>query len=196
MNRLTTVVLGSFALGVGIWVLAGSSRADDEEDARLARDARNAVEKLIDKMNKGGTGKDQAREIREKFTELKPIMLAGFKPPPGGTRPGDGDAIEARIIKWSNAAKPMAPAELDKQKAALQRAAEVARSMAEVAALYPRKKPADTAKWKRYNDDMRKAADDLAKAVKASDPKAVHKAVTDIYGSCTDCHSDFRDTGE
>jgi cytochrome c556 len=65
--------------------------------------------------------------------------------------------------------------------------------MTEVAELYAPKKPADAAKWKRYNEAMRKGADDLSKAAQKGDAEGVKRAVTDINGSCTDCHGDFRD---
>jgi hypothetical protein len=196
MNRLTTVVLSSLTLTLGICILAGRSPAvDDEEDARVIREARNAVDDLIAEMNTGGTGKEKARAIHEKFPELKPLMVGAFKPRGGGIG-GPAEAVETWIIKWSKAKQLMAPAELDRQKEALQRAAAVARGMAEVAELYPPKKAADAAKWKRYNDALRKGAEDLARAARAREPAGVQKAVADLNGSCLDCHGDFRDTSD
>jgi cytochrome c556 len=199
MSRQTWVVLGSFALALGIWALAGGSSrsADDDEDAKLIKEAKEAVEQLVGSMGKGSNGKKEAEAIQKKFAELKPVMVAAFKPRLKGgmgVGPADpNDGVEIRIINWSKAKKPMTAPELAKQKETLERAAEITRSMAEVAELYAPKKAADAAKWKRYNDAMRKGSEDLAKAAKSGDAEGVKRAVTDINGSCTDCHGDFRD---
>jgi hypothetical protein len=40
---------------------------------------------------------------------------------------------------------------------------------------------------------MRRSAKDLSSAVKMADPEGVKKAGTELYGSCTDYHGDFRE---
>jgi hypothetical protein len=190
-------MLGSFTLALGIWFLTGSSgrSADDEDDAKLIKEAKTAVEDLVASMGKGGPGKKEAAAIQKKFPELKPVMIGAFKPRERGgmgagpAEPNDG--VETRIINWDKAKKPMPPADLAKQKATIERVAEVARGMAEVAEAYTPKK--DASKWKKYNEAMRKGAEDLAKGAKENDPAAVKRAITDLNGSCTDCHGDFRD---
>jgi cytochrome c556 len=47
--------------------------------------------------------------------------------------------------------------------------------------------------WKKFNEEMRKGADELLEAAKGGDPKAVKTAANNLNASCTNCHATFRD---
>jgi cytochrome c556 len=72
----------------------------------------------------------------------------------------------------------------------------VAQSMAEIAELNTPKKDdgkKKVANWTKYNKAQKDAASDFIKAVKAKDPDKLLDATKNLYGSCTNCHSDFRE---
>ncbi len=47
--------------------------------------------------------------------------------------------------------------------------------------------------WKSHTEEMKQASLELIKAVKSGNPGAVKTASFKLEGSCTNCHSDFRD---
>ncbi len=193
MNRRAGVVAAGFGLALLIAMggaTLGRSGDDDEEEMKATQEAQQAIVQMMDAMRKGDDGKKQAEAIHTKFPDLKPVMNI-FKPSKKGGlgvgTKGQGDGIEQRLISWSKKSNP----DLAQNRAAMQRAAEVSRAMSEVTELYLPKK--DVEKWKQYCDEMRQGADELLKAVRTNNAVAVKSAVTNLNGSCTNCHGVFRD---
>jgi cytochrome c556 len=193
-------MVAGFGLALGVAILGtNKGRSDDDEDFKVNKEAGEAVAKLLEALDKPGDGTKKAAEgIKAKYAELKPVMSGAFKPrKAGGIGAGPVDAndgVETRILKWdSPKSRPLGPADVVKQKETLEKVAEVSRGMADVAEQYAPTKAGDAAKWKKYNDAMRKAAKDLSDATKGGDAAAVRKAITNLHASCTDCHGDFRD---
>jgi cytochrome c556 len=194
MNRRTGLTIAGFLLALGIaFVIASSGQSADEDEDFIkdVKEARGEVIKLMDSMGKGG-GKAEAAAIKKRFAELKPVMYA-FKPRDKhglGVGPeGKGDGIELKIIALGKRAP--AKADVAKMKDDLIKMAVVSKAIAEVADLYPPKK--DAAKWKQYDDEMRKGADELIEAAKSGDPAKIKAAANNLNASCTSCHADFRD---
>jgi hypothetical protein len=191
-NRAWVTFAGfGLALGIGLST-AASSQSADEDDAKATKEAQVALLKLIDTMHKGANVKAEAEAIHKQFEELKPLMNI-FKPrDKGGLGVGPkarGDGIELKIISLGK--KTLSKGDLDKQQEDLRTIAAVSKAIAEVADLYPPKK--DVEKWKKYDDEMRKGADELLEASQSGDPKKVKTAANNLNASCTNCHADFRD---
>jgi hypothetical protein len=179
------------AMSIGMLTAASGLTADDDEQ-KATKEAQVALIKLMDTMNNGGAAKDQAEAIHKKFDDLKPVMNV-FKPRAKGGLgvgpPSKGDGIELKIISLGK--KVLAKGEASKQKDDLIKVAMVSKAVAEVADLYPPKKDVD--KWKKYDEEMRKGADELIQTAKSGDPKSIKNAANNLNASCTNCHSDFRD---
>jgi hypothetical protein len=147
---------------------------------------------MVESMRKGSSGKDEAEAIHKRFPDLKPVMNV-FKPSSKhglGVGPkGPGDGIEQRIIHWST--KSQSKPDAMRNRPAMERAGEVSRAMAEVADVYLPKK--DVTKWKKYVQEMRDGSEELMRVARQGDPKAIKTAATNLNGSCTGCHGDFRD---
>jgi cytochrome c556 len=47
--------------------------------------------------------------------------------------------------------------------------------------------------WKEHTNEMKKASQELIEAVKSGSVKKVKDAAFKLDGSCSGCHSDFRD---
>jgi hypothetical protein len=47
--------------------------------------------------------------------------------------------------------------------------------------------------WLKHCDDLKQGADDLIKAAKANDAKAVQRGAAALQATCNRCHEDFRD---
>jgi Cytochrome C' len=210
MKRFMRVcVFSSLALGVCLLALP-ISRGDDAEE-REAKENKAAAEKLADPLKKlidavqngKGVAVAQAAAVLDKNADekLKRIMWAAYKPRdqgglgvgsvPGAIRP---DGVEAKII--SMAKKPLPAAQLEKESADLIKMAEVAKAIAEMADLHTPKQNAPKkpiADWKKFNKLQKDSAKELIDAVKANDPDKVLDATKNLYSSCTNCHSVFRD---
>jgi hypothetical protein len=191
-------MVAGLGLALGVAMLGtNKGRSDDEDDIKAIKEGAESVSKLLETLDKPGDATKKAAEaIKAKFPELKPVMSGAFKPrKAGGLGCGkveDGDGVETRIIQWdSPRSRPLSPADVVKLKETLETVAKVSRGMSDVADEYVPKK--DGAKWKKYNEAMRKSAKELSDATKAGDAMAVRKAITNLHASCTDCHGDFRD---
>jgi cytochrome c556 len=182
------------ALAIG-FLAASSSQCADDEDEKEIKAAQDAVVKL------SGMKHDEAQKAAEamaKKHDLGHVMYI-FKPRDKkgiGVGPkGKGDGIELKLNSLSKRA--LAKMELAKQSNDLVRMTEITRAVSELVPHYaPKEKKAgkDPANWKKYADEMREGSLDLAKAVKGGDPKVVHKAAARLNDSCTNCHSEFRDS--
>ncbi len=195
MKRRAGITFAGALLALSLWSLTGYS-ADDDEDKKAIKEAQEAVLKLMDSMksNKGDV-KSQAQAMKKKFEELKPIMWV-YKPRnKGGIGMGkDGGDIEREIGKVGSRTGKTSPKKILEMKDDLVKAGEMSRAIAEVADLYAnqyaKKNPA---KWKEYDQDMRKGADELIKAAKGNDVNKIKAAANNLSASCTNCHSDFRE---
>jgi cytochrome c556 len=180
------------ALALCLLMVTGGQSADDEEQQAIQQ-AQQAVLKLMDAMGKGGDGKAQAAAIHAKFKDDLKIVMTVFKPrDKGGIGVGSkarGDGIELKIISLGKRAP--AKGDLSRLQPDLELIARVSKAMAEVADQYPQTKNQDM--WKKFDDEMRKGADELMEAARSGDPKAVKTAANNLNASCTNCHSTFRD---
>jgi cytochrome c556 len=197
IGHARVLLAGAALLALGICILvAGSGNAADENE----KAARAALRKVADLIDKGdlGAAKAAAKDIAKKY-ELEEVMHAfqlrtkkgeGLGEKPGAITP---DGIEAKLI---NLAKKALPAkQLEKEADALARAAYISAAIAEVANFKvpekdAKKNPKD---WIAWTKDMTDAAQDLAKAAKAKDPKGVKEAANKLNTSCNNCHGVFRD---
>jgi hypothetical protein len=193
--RLLATGIATLVLGIWFGMSAGSNAADD-------KGPREDILKIADALEKGGdpAAKAQAKAVADK-NELEDVMhLFALRKVKGeGIGPKAGpvpnqDGIEAKIMAL---AKRVPPAELKTDGAALQRAAYITAAIAEIAQYKcPVEKKTgekDPAQWKKWTEEMRTAALDLAKAVKAADPMIVKKTATRLDGTCRNCHGVFRD---
>jgi hypothetical protein len=193
-------------LALGIWCAATSpsfSADDDEKDAKAVEAARNGILKLKD-MN-GSAAKSEAKAIADASRKaadgadegLKYVMRA-YKPrAKGGIGVGaKGESIELKIIGLSKRALPAA--EVGKQKGDLENIAAISKAISEVTHYYtPKKKPGkDPKDWTMYTEEMTKGADELAKATKSGNSRAIKTAATNLNASCTNCHGTFRDAND
>jgi hypothetical protein len=197
MKRRAGIALAGSLLALGLWSLTAYS-ADDEDEAKLNKEAQEAVIKLMESVKNGKKDdvQAQAAAMKKKFEELKPIMWVYKKRSKGGIGFGkDGDDIEQTIGKvGSRTAKGMGPAKIKAMKDDLIKSAEISRAITEVADLYADQyAKKDTAKWKGYTKEMRKGADELIEAAKGGNVDKIKKAANDLSASCTNCHSDFRE---
>jgi cytochrome c556 len=194
MKRRAGITLAASLLALGLWSLTAYSA--DEDEAKLNKEAQEAVIKLMDTVKNKGDVKAQAEAMKKKFEELKPIMWV-YKPrKKGGMGFGkDGDDIEQTIGKvGSKTAKGMTPAKIKGMTDDLIKSAEISKAIAEVTDLYAGQyAKKDTAKWKGYTKDMRNGADELIEAAKGGDVAKIKKAANNLSASCTNCHSDFRE---
>jgi len=193
MKRRAGIMFAAALLALTLWSLTGTGYgSDDDEDKKLNKEAQEAVLKLMDAMN-GGKGdiKGQAEAIHKKFSELKHVMWV-YKPrSKGGIGMGkDGTSIETELNRLYGIKTRLTPKKIADMKSDILKAGELSRAVAEVTDLYVPKKMAD--KWKAYTKDMRNGADELIAAAKSGDPMKVKKAAANLGGSCTNCHTDFR----
>jgi hypothetical protein len=193
MKRRAGIMFAGALLALTLWSLTGTGYgSDDDEDKKLNKEAQQAVLKLMDSMN-GGKGdiKGQAEAIHKKFSELKHVMWV-YKPRnKGGIGMGkDGTSIETEINRLYGIKTRLTPKKIADMKGDIIKAGELSRAVAEVTDLYvPKKMPE---KWKAYTKEMHNGADELIEAAKSGDPMKVKKAAANLGGSCTNCHTDFR----
>jgi hypothetical protein len=178
-------------LGLSLWSITGYS-ADDEDD-KANKEAQQAVLKLVDSMN-GNKGdiQGQVAAIKKKFDELKPIMWV-YKPRKKGGigMSQDGAGFENELSRLGGPKSRLTPQKVAQLKPDLTKIAEISKAIAEVSDHYAPKK--DTAKWKGYTKEMRKASDELIQSAKGGNPVQVKKAINNLNSTCTNCHSDFRE---
>lgn len=193
MKRRVVFILLAALFALGLFSLPPSHAGDEEE-------AQKAVIKLMDGMeNKKGNTKAQTQAIHNKFNQLEPVMRVYKSRKKGGLGFGkdDGD-VEQTIGKVGNPrAKGMTAQKRLDMRRDLARAAELSRTMAEIADLYAddynnSNGKKDPAQWKNFTAKMRKGADDLSKAAKGNNAAQIQRAAADLSASCTECHGEFR----
>jgi hypothetical protein len=195
MNRLARGLAAGTVLALAILVVAGVQVALADDDPKAAQ------KDVLDLAKASMEGKkiDKARleAIKKKYEDLETIMHA-YKPREKGGigigPPSKSDGIEIKLNNLGK--KALSKMQLDKEADDLVKAAHVNVAIAEIAKLYvPKAKGGKGPKeWNEYLDQMKKSSMEFAKAVKSGDPKAVQKAANNVNASCTNCHSDFRDS--
>ena len=198
-------LFGVLALGVCLLTnsVTRSADDDDKEDIDAAKKLADPVKKLLAAVQSGKDVAKAAEDLNKKG-DLKHIMWAGFKSrDKGGVGVGEKagaikpDGVEAKIISMSK--KPMSGAQLEKESADLVKMAQVAQAIGDIAELNTPKKndPKDPKKtvaaWTKYTKLQKDSAKALEDAVKANDADKVLDATKNLYSSCTNCHSIFRD---
>jgi len=194
-----TLGLG-LALSAAIGLLTAGSAiraADDDDEVKMTKSAGKDIADLAKQIEAGKDVKALAAKIDKKYEDLKPLMDAAFKPRDKygiGVGPkGKGDGIEVKIQNMSKRA--LAAATLAKQKEALLKMGYINLAIAEVTMLRSVKPKGGKGpkEWKSHTEEMKQGALELIKAVKSGNPAAVKTASLKLEGSCTNCHSDFRD---
>jgi cytochrome c556 len=109
-----------------------------------------------------------------------------------GGKPTDG--LESKINALDKK-KTIPAATVEKESEALIQMAKINIAMAEITKPYFQKPKGGKGKkdWEGHSDAMKKASQDLIKAVKAKDGTKVKTALGNINNACNNCHSDFRD---
>jgi cytochrome c556 len=214
--RWLAALAAMFVLGIGLLVVVDTGAAADKdketpEEKAARKDAQDAVVQLADMMGdakKGDDVKKMAKELAERMIKadigedaVKPVMSPLRLRDKGGLGVGpkagvyDPDGIEAKILALAK--KKLTAAEAKKQADDIARLASVTAAIGEVAELHvpPKKVGAkDPKDWKKWSNEMRDDALDLAKTVQAAkpDPDKIKAAATKLNGTCTDCHDKFR----
>jgi cytochrome c556 len=111
---------------------------------------------------------------------------------PGAYSP---DGIEAKIMALAK--KKLTAADVAAQANDIAQLAKITAAIGEVAEQHaPTKKVAgkNPKDWKKWSNEMRDDALDLAKIVQGAkpDPGKIKEAATKLNGTCTDCHDKFR----
>jgi hypothetical protein len=125
-----------------------------------------------------------AKAFAKKHEDLEDTMGA-FKAPKRGE-----PTLEAILNKLSNKSSFT-----QAEKGQLTKIANISRAMALLTPHYDEKFKGNAAKkrkWDQYTADMSAGAKELIKAIKVGDVKAIKTASTNLSGSCTDCHGEFR----
>jgi hypothetical protein len=206
-THLRFLVASSVTLAVGLWMVAGlgSGITLDDKKGKAAPGPRDEVRKIADALEKGDTSaaKTQAKAVASKVDDLDDIMHMFSPRKPDGTggegigaKPGaiKPDCIEVKIQYLG---KRVLASELKNDTVALQRMAYISAAIAEIAQnkcpIEKKMGEKDPAKWKKWTDEMRESALELAKAIKAADAAAVKKTAFKLDNTCRECHGVFRD---
>ncbi len=173
-------VFAVFALGILAWTLWNSPvGAQNNKPAALE------VVKIADNLAAGKKFSEaDAKAFAKKYDDLEDVMGA-FKAPKRGQ-----PTLETILNKLS-AKSSFTATEKDE----LAKIAKISRAIALLVPHYDEKTKGNAGKkkmWDRYTADMAGGTQDLLKALKSGDGKAINKAATRLNGSCTDCHGEFR----
>jgi len=179
----------------------------DASGAPIDKDVKEALDKIAGLIEKGddAAAKKEAAALGKKIEELNDVMHA-FKPRvPAkkkgiagigvGSKPGvvTPDGIEQKLVDIGR--NGIAVNDLKREGKAIGEAAWHIAAIAEVALAKPTDKVNTAAKkemWKKWSEDMRAGAKDLAAAVKTNSAAEVKTAVTKLNTSCNACHAEFR----
>jgi len=192
-------LLAGVLLAAGVAVLSSPARADDDDPAATKK-AADAVNKLIGSLD----DKDVTRQAQAvaKANDIERVMRSFKMRKDGGMGVGARgvaglkDGIELAILDLAKKAPDAAT--LKANQADLVKMAQVTQAVAEINAHYPVPPPkpgkgAKASDYKKWNDDMRAGAKDLADAIKGGNPAQVEAAARKVTASCNSCHTGFRD---
>jgi hypothetical protein len=187
---LAVVVIAALA----VWAWWSADRGEAGDIQRLA----NLVARQED-----ATLKQEAEAVARKYKDLRPLMRLfkertreggglGVAEKPGSVQP---DGIEKKIRALAAAAP--SEAELDEQRDALVRMAQVTAAIAAVTRHKCEVKQKtgylDPKDWARWSEGVQQSSHDLAEAVGARDGSKVKAAAADLCSNCTNCHRIFRE---
>jgi hypothetical protein len=195
MNRFVRGLASGSVLALAILFVVAVPVALADDDAKAAQ--KDVLD--LAKASEEGKPIDKARleAIKKKYDDLDTIMHS-YKPrDKGGIGVGPKGKSDGIEIKLNNLGKkPLAKMQLDKEADELIKVAHINAAIADITKLYvPKPKGGKGPKeWNEYAEAMKKSSLEFAKAVKSGDPKAVQKAANNVNASCTNCHSDFRDS--
>jgi hypothetical protein len=190
--RLPCVAVSLACLLVAFAVPAWTESPKEKKDERPKLSP--AVLALAELAKASEDGKDLKKgtaAIREKY-DLDDVKQALLLPKKGGLGYGSKDsktAIERKVSSLSN--RPLTAEALKAESTDLVKMAHVLIATAEVTKLYL---PRYDTRWMKKQewpiacDDMKNGAQELLKAVKAKDTKAVSTATALIEASCYPCH--------
>jgi soluble cytochrome b562 len=206
MTRYARLALaGLTVLALAGWLLTGSlprTAADDKdkekEREKAQQEQRATVDKLADAVAKGAKDEiaKQANAIA-KDSDLDDVMgtlgtkVQGGFGFPGKTINPQPDGIELKLKSMYE--KPASAKEVQADADAFARMAAQIAAVAEVAPLKPPKAVGKNKDYGQWAQDMRSAADELAKAANDKKEKDVEKAVKKLYQTCSDCHKKYKD---
>lgn len=163
--------------------------------AGRAQETRTPAEQVLELAQKSEAGKDidkQAAALGQKFGNVRAAMRLynARNQRPGGIGFGpQGQGIERRLLNLGE--QHMTADALKKESVDLTRVAHINLVVAEITrGLAPEKPVAGSGKkeWERDVEAMKSASQDLTKALKAGDPRAVQTAATRINKACISCH--------
>ena len=194
MRKYTTGLAAGLALLAGVGLVALQAADDKPLHAATKKLAAEAGTKDWAALSKAGAPIAKKYMTDEIMYQFKP---RNAKKNPGigvGSKPGavTPDGIEQKL---SNMGKRVTVKDVKDAKA-LKEMADVSAAIAAIIVNQPpaasgAKKPAT---WKKYSEEMYKAARDLNKALDGKKPADIKKAAIKLNSSCTDCHSVFRDS--
>jgi hypothetical protein len=164
-----------------------------------------AIQRLADLVARQDDAalKHEAEAVARRYKNLRPLMRLfkertkeggglGVGKKPGSIQP---DGIE-RKIRALAAAAPTG-GELDEQRDALVRMAQVTAAVAAVTRhkCEVRHKTGylDPKDWERWSEGVQQSSSDLGEAVVARDGSKVQAAAANLYANCTSCHRIFRE---
>jgi hypothetical protein len=202
---MTRYAIGlAFALAVTLAFAAVGTAQKEEKDKKdkVAKEVLDARKDILDLTKTIESGKKDAVANKvaaiRKGHDLDSLMKIYQIHEKGGLgygeKPDAKSGVEAKIIALQRNPRGPSPAVLKKESADLLKLAYVNIAMAEIAKPFFNKPMEGKGKkeWDGWLDDQKKASEDLVKAVKAEDSKAVAKAAKALLDSCTDCHAVFR----
>ena len=197
MSRHVGVLAAGTALALGMLLVASIGNGNAADDPKTEDKTFQATLKIADLMAKKDLdkAKAEAETLAKKVEDIESVMNILMMRNKGGlgfgekTIPGAADGLEARLI---NLGRRATAADLDKQNAELQRMCDIMAAVAEVAiAKTPTKKVGkkDPKEWQMWSKEMRDSALALKEAIQAKKPMEVKELATKLNGTCSDCHS-------
>lgn len=193
MTNVRVWALGFAALALGLWLLGvGSLVAADDA---LGKD----VLKLAEAIQKDAAKAQKDAEALGKKTDIDVVMEL-YKPRGKGNGlgvdkpvPAKEDGIEKKIQAMDK--KPMAPATLKDEAAAIAKMAYVTAAIADmIHNNVPPKEKKKEKEWQKFTAEMKASSLELAKELKGdkANPANVHKIAQKLNNACIGCHDVFR----
>jgi hypothetical protein len=202
MRTHKVLAAGAAVLALTLILLPGGQAADDEKDLRpdLDKLVKTGTDKPADLPKAGDEFAKKNKIDNESIKDVMDYLGKRDEKSPKvwgvGDKPGDikPDNIEMKIRELAK--KPLTKAQMEKEVDALKEMASRTAAVASIAlASAPKKDMPDKSikDWKKYSEDMIKMSQEFAKAVETKKPDAIKKAASNLNGTCSDCHSKFRD---
>jgi hypothetical protein len=202
MSTRTWLFVAGAVFTLALWGV--SAPAADEKSPN------DTIDKLAEALQKDPTAaKKQAGELATKIDtdDLMSVLNKrkkngdggfGFGPKPTGEM---DDSIEKKVESLGDTkSAPLSADQLAKESADLQKLNQRVAAVGLVVAAKPAPKSVggkavpekDLKKWNEFAENMAKSSQELNKAIKDKDPKAVQAAAARMDGSCKGCHVIWR----